>query len=160
MKKFIAVSLSLVMMFTLFQSVIAQTEVKVTFNGTELLFDSNSVIINDRTMVPVRKIFETLGAVVSWDADMKKADAFINGKYIAFIIDQKFAFVDDDIEKLDSPAVILNDRTFVPLRFIIENLRMDNLTIDWNANEYIAEIEVSPFENIRGYDEFNGLKDA
>ena len=144
MKKITAVVLCFVMLMTVFSTALAQSDIRVTFNGEEMTFDSDPVIINGRTMVPVRKIFEELGAVVAWDANMRKADAFINGRYIAFIIDQNFAFVDDSIAKLDSPAVILNDRTLVPLRFIIENVNLENVSIDWDSNSRTAQITVAP----------------
>ena len=85
-------------------------------------------LINDRTMVPMRKIFETLGADIEWDGALRKVTAKTNDKEIVLQIDNTEATLKDintEEQKtilLDSAPVILNDRTMVPVRFIAESL--------------------------------------
>ena len=72
MKKAVCVILAVFMMSL---PVLADDVIKVTVDGEELTFDQNPVIINDRTMVPMRAIFEKLGASVSWDGETKTVTA-------------------------------------------------------------------------------------
>ena len=68
------ISLLLVTIFILVPlSVSGQSEIKVLLDGTAIEFDQPPVIISDRTMVPVRAIYEALGAEVSWDAATRTA---------------------------------------------------------------------------------------
>ena len=97
-------------------------EIAVNLNGTYMKYDVPPVLINDRTMVPFRAIFEALGCTVSWDDETQTASGSRNGKTIKLVIDSTEAKVGDDKFTLDSPATLVNSRTLVPLRFISESL--------------------------------------
>ena len=136
MKKFIALLVSAVLSFTVINSVMAENdEVTVTLNGEKLEFDVAPFIQNDRTLVPMRKIFEAVGASVAWDNETNTAFAVREkdgDTYVVSIqIDSDTAFVNSDPKKLDVPAQLLNDRTLVPLRFIVESL---GEKVDWDEN--------------------------
>lgn len=63
--------ISILVCFVLFLGapVTASEEITVCLNGTPLEFDVPPQLINDRTMVPMRKIFEALGAAVDWNGE-------------------------------------------------------------------------------------------
>ena len=103
--------------------------ITVYVDGLELYFDSEPLITNSRTMVPMRKIFEVLGADVSWDEDEKKVTAVRDGVTVELTIEKGFAFIDGERTTLDAPALLQNDRTLVPLRFISESL---DCYVDWD----------------------------
>ena len=140
MKKFSAL---LVCLCILMSSVtaLAENEVTVNFNGEKKEFDVEPFIENDRTLVPMRAIFEAVGAKVTWDAatqtvfvfDENKADV----KFIALQIGQGTAFVSDEKKSLDVPARIVEDRTFVPLRFVMEELGCE---VTWDSDTYTISI--------------------
>lgn len=101
-------------------------------------------IINDRTMVPVRAIAEMVGCRVEWKADKKQVEIYdpkSNALMIVMQIGNKVANYakygeeqKDRVEtkcEMDSPPVIIHDRTFVPLRFISEAL---DYTVDYNVD--------------------------
>ncbi len=103
--------------------------VSVYLNDAKLDFDVPPQIINDRTMVPMRKIFESLGAVVSWDdatqtATGKKGDTIVN-----VTIDSKILFKNGTPMILDVPPVLIEGRTLVPVRAIAESF---SCQVDWD----------------------------
>ncbi|MDQ6418527.1 stalk domain-containing protein [Paenibacillus sp. LHD-117] len=100
----------------------ASGSVKVYFNGKPLQFeDAEPVIKNGRTLVPFRKIFETLGYEVTWDERNRIAIGEKEGFMIQLPIDGTIAAVGGESVELDVPAQIVKGRTLVPLRFVSEN---------------------------------------
>lgn len=75
-----------------------------------------------RTLVPLRILFETFGAQVTWDADSSTALAVKGETSVQIQIGAAEAFVNDVPITLDQPAVIVDDRTMVPLRFVAQSL--------------------------------------
>ena len=121
MKKVIALLFCIVLLGMLFVlPVSAEQPISVYVNGEKLEFDVEPVLLNDRTMVPMRKIFETLGATVSWNGDTETASGVRNGVRVSVSIDNPKAFIDGKATTLDQPPVLLDGRTLVPLRFIAE----------------------------------------
>ena len=85
-------------------------------------------IINNRTMVPLRVIFESLGCDIDWNQETKTVTAVKNDTQISLTIDDVTAKVknmpsgDEEQIVLDSAPVIIENRTLVPVRFIAESL--------------------------------------
>jgi uncharacterized repeat protein (TIGR02543 family) len=88
-------------------------------------------IVNDRTMLPIRFIAEALGAEVEWDGDTRKVSIIRGDIEIIITIDSNEAIVNGKIITLDSPAFIENNRTYLPLRFISENL---GALVEWDGD--------------------------
>lgn len=96
-------------------------------------------IVNNRTMVPVRAITEMLGYDVKWTESTKQVevcDPDTGTTVITMNIDQTRAYYINDlgakVEKtLDAPATLINDRTYVPLRFISEAV---GYTVDYSVD--------------------------
>ena len=104
-------------------------KVTVTLNGTPVVFDVEPQIINDRTMVPLRAIAEALDSFVVWNAEDRSV-LFTKGDTVAMLqIDNPKLFLNNDIIELDSPPVIVGDRTLVPLRAISESLGVE---VNWD----------------------------
>lgn len=104
--------------------------ITVYVNGIELYFDPEPVTKNESTMVPMRKIFETLGADVKWDNTTRTATATLKGKEVKVSIGSKAGYVNDSKIQLETAPFIQDDVTFVPLRFISENLGAD---VKWDG---------------------------
>jgi len=96
--------------------------ITVYLNGTELYFDSEPIVKNQKTMVPVRKIFEALGSTVEWNGNTKTVTASGNDKNLNMTIGSNIAYVNGSIIQLETAPFIKDGMTFVPLRFISENL--------------------------------------
>lgn len=105
--------------------VLANSDIRLWVKGKIVNSDVAPYISEDRTMVPVRVISENLGKVVTWNNDDKKVTIKDEkGNEFSLVINEKFM---EDISsnvyrkiELDVPAVIKNDRTFVPIRAIAE----------------------------------------
>lgn len=121
-------------------------------NGT-LITDYEIIIRNDRALVPVRLIAEELGASVDWDGSNKVVTITKSQKEIILTIDNNVAFVNGVKVDLDYPAIIYQDLTYVPLRFVAENL---DATVQysprWLSPEYTyyydTQMPVSPADTI------------
>lgn len=117
--------------------VLANSEISVYINDNRLEFDVPPQIINDRTMVPMRKIFESLGAVVTWDepsrtATGKKGDVVVNVS-----IDSKILFKNGVPKTLDVAPALIDGRTLVPVRAIAESF---DCSVDWIAETRTVQI--------------------
>ncbi|WP_277218075.1 copper amine oxidase N-terminal domain-containing protein [Peptoniphilus vaginalis] len=133
MKKFKSVLFSLVLMIFVTSNVFAGRSPIIEYNGKTIKSDVAPYIKNERTMVPIRFISETLGYKVTWDKD--KREVGISGKdtEISLKIDSTKAKVNGKELKLDAPASIKKDRTFVPLRFVAENLKAE---VKWDNKNF------------------------
>lgn len=107
---------------------IEEQEIKVSLNGRYITFDQPPIIENNRTLVPMRAIFEAFGAQVLWDPDTKTVTGFLDGKIIKLVVNDAMAYVDGVCSTLDAPAKIIGDRTMVPVRFISESL---DAQVEW-----------------------------
>lgn len=117
-------------------SVFAAETVTVTLNGNPIEFDVPAQIIDDRTMVPMRKIFESLGATVDWVEEQQGIVAIKDSKIIVMKIGSGLMIVSDILAgtqeeiTLDVPPQIVDSRTLVPVRAISESL---GVSVDWVA---------------------------
>lgn len=110
-------------------------EIVVRIGDTVLAFDQPPVIANDRTMVPIRFVFEKLGMYVTWNNETKTATATNGVRTLEFTVDSEYAVVDGEQLMLDAPAIAQNGRTMIPLRFLGEVLGYD---VQWDAVNKIA----------------------
>lgn len=129
MKKIIGMILCIAMIFSL-GTVMAEENITVLLDGEPLAFtDASPVLVNDRTMVPMRVIFEALGATIKWDGDAQRVEAlFDDGTHILLYIGKTTAYKNGTPSKLDAEPFLQNDRTFVPLRFVAES---SGAKVDW-----------------------------
>jgi hypothetical protein len=105
--------------------------ISVIINGRGIDFvDQNPQVINGRTLVPMRKIFEELGASISWDDVTKTVTAMKGNIVIQLVIGNEKANVNGVDKMLDVPGTIVNGRTMVPLRFVSEGLKSK---VDWDS---------------------------
>lgn len=102
--------------------------ISVIVSGEKVNFDVEPEISEGRTMVPVRAIFEAMGASVSWDGASGTVMAEKLGKTVEFVIGEKEADYSGKKIKMDVPAVIKDGRTLVPARFSAEGL---GYTVSW-----------------------------
>ena len=106
-------------------------DIMVVVNKKILTFDQAPVIVNDRTLVPLRAIFEALGANVNWNADTRTVTATRDNDTLSLVIDTNVINKNGVAIEIDVPAQIIGDRTMVPVRAISESL---GAYVDWNAN--------------------------
>ena len=110
----------------------------IEFDGNILGFDVPPIIEDGSTLVPMRFLFEQMGADVEWDGKTKTTTATLGYKEITFSIDNVNARINNKSAKMDVPARLINDKTMVPLRFLSENMGYD---VDWDADSRTAIIQ-------------------
>ena len=93
-------------------------------NGEQKTLDQPPIIINDRTMVPLRLITEALGGQVEWTGHDSPITIDHHGHHLELMIGSSTVNVDGVEVETDTPAEIVGDRTLVPIRFISEQLEM------------------------------------
>ena len=111
--------------------------ITVILNGKKLEFDVEPTLINDRTMVPMRVIFEALGAKVDWDGTTQTAIGVTKNTTIKITIGKDYLLKNDNIVVLDSPAVVISGRTLVPVRAIAESF---DCVVNWYGETQVVEI--------------------
>jgi sugar lactone lactonase YvrE len=123
----------------------------MTVNGTQMEIDPGRgtvpVIMKgwDRTIVPIRAIVEVIGGTVSWDANARMVLIELKGNSIKLWIDNPVAEVNGQKVAIDPDnnlikPVIVNSRTYVPLRFVSENL---GCTVSWDNSTRTVTIVYS-----------------
>ena len=156
MKKLISVILSITMIMAITPTSLAEDEIKITYNGEVIETDTPPVIMEDRTLVPARAVFETMGMNVYWNEQDRvvRVDNILldndtgmeSGACLVVTIDSDkmekeiysypitMSSIPRPIEtaqiSLDVPAQIINDRTMIPVRAVAEAM---DITVDWNS---------------------------
>lgn len=153
----------------------ALNEIKVVLNGKEIKFDQPPIMVNNRILVPIRKIAEAMGDDVYWNSDYRAA--FIKHGKEALIIEideSEITIVENEKwkqwtkKRIDVPAMIFNGRTLVPVRAFCESLGSE---VEWDGDTRTAyitydftkktgEMDVETFANINTvYYALNGTAD-
>jgi hypothetical protein len=101
-------------------SAVSQATVRVFVDGEQIAFDQTPVVIGGRVLVPLRGVFEKLGATVEWEPSTRTVLAVRSGTVVELRIGSRIARVNDRPVTLDVPAMIVAGRTLVPLRFVSE----------------------------------------
>ena len=94
----------------------------VMLDGRPLTFDVPPQTVSGRTLVPLRVIFESLGATVVWDAATQTVTATRGERGISLTIGKRVAYVNGASVTLDVPGRTIKGRTMVPLRFVGEGM--------------------------------------
>ena len=121
---------------------VVDNSIKVYLNNDVIDFTDengnvvNPQLINDRTMVPMRKIFEVFEADVQWEGETETVTAVTEEKTIVLQINNNIAKIinasgETEEITLDSAPVIIEGRTLVPVRFIAESLE---LKVGWDGS--------------------------
>ncbi|MBO5560746.1 MAG: copper amine oxidase N-terminal domain-containing protein [Firmicutes bacterium] len=99
----------------------------VSVNGN--IIGAQTVIVDSRTLVPVRGVFEELGYTVDWDGETKTAT--LKGEKTVVIVSGETTFtVDGEVVTPEVPQQIIEGRFMLPLRAVGEAIGAD---VDWEA---------------------------
>jgi len=109
----------------------------IIFNDNILGFDTPPVFEDGRLLVPMRFLFEQMGADVEWNQLTRGIHVESGNDIIDISIDNNIAMVNDVAIEMDVPARIVDNRAMIPLRFVSENLGFD---IEWNEEMQTAVI--------------------
>lgn len=111
--------------------------ISIFINGELITPDSDPVMVNDRTLVPIRAVAEYLGYTVGWDEASQTVTMFNSNNTIKFTIDSTTAVKNGRNFTIDVPAQIIGERTYLPLRAVAEAMDAE---VDWNGANNSVEI--------------------
>ena len=155
MKKLLTLLTAIAMMASSYAVALADTtdnSPAVYVDSTEILFaDQAAMIVDDRTLIPARGVFEALDCSVEWDGkeQLVKIDTKYNTKRIRLTIGSgemtlftTKSVLEADEEKiaLDVPAQIVNDRTMIPFRAVSQALGYE---VEWDQDAYAVLIKTN-----------------
>ena len=115
-----------------------KSKIPVYVNNNEVVFDQQPIIVDGRTLVPVRAIFEVLGADVDWDENTHTVTAKRNSVQIQLKIGSAEMYKNGEKINLDVPAKIYGGRTLVPARAVSEAF---GCKVGWNSSERAVYID-------------------
>lgn len=117
----------------------ATKEVKIEIDGKAMVpKDMPAVIIDGRTMLPMRQIAQELGCEVNWNEAAKQIYVMRGSDIIVFTVDSKTGYENGKKFTMDVPATIVNDRTMLPVRALADAL---HLNIKWDDPNRIVSIQ-------------------
>lgn len=130
MKKKIVINFALLMCFIIAPITSSAEEITKTLEGAK--------IIEGRTLLPLRSIFETLGVTVEWNGKTNTVYAEKGNSKIVLTINSKMAKVNNVTKSLDVPAKLIDNKTMVPVRFVSEALGAE---VSWDKENRFAIIK-------------------
>ncbi len=137
MRKFISILLSLLLILNTLTTVFAvgtaitlQVDSNtINIGSRSVTIDTAPVIIDGRTLIPVRGVSEAMGGNVNWNNDTKTVTITLGSNKVEMTIDSKTAYFNNKAQTLDVAPVVLNGRTMLPARFIAESFGFD---VNWD----------------------------
>lgn len=138
MKKMVSLLLCFILLLSVccFRTA-AEGDILVYVDGQKVSFDVPPQMINNRTMVPMRAIFEAIGAEVTWDAETRTASSSMNGTVVSIQIGADALVKNGEKIPLDVPAQVIDSRTLVPARAIAESF---DCRVLWNGDQRAVRI--------------------
>jgi hypothetical protein len=119
----------------------AASAVRVHLNGQPLRTAVPPMELNGRTVVPMRDIFEALGATVQWDGSSQSINAQKGLTTVNLQINNRWAQLNGTRVMLDQAPMLYRGSTMVPLRFVSEALGAD---VNWNSALRMVSINTPP----------------
>ena len=126
-----SLTIIMIIILILLSSVSFAEPIMINLDGSQLSMPIDPILHDGRTLVPLRPMFEALGARVDWDNDTRTVTATLDDKIIILQINNKIATVNGNEIELDVAGKLINGSTFIPVRFIAESL---GAKVDWNPN--------------------------
>ncbi len=117
-----------------------KNNVSITINGETISVNDPILNKSDFLLLPMRALYEAIGANVEWNKDTLTASATRNGKLVDLTIDSMNALVDGEEVAMDVAPFMYKDRTYMPLRFVSENF---DGTVNWDPDTQSVDITLS-----------------
>lgn len=131
----------------------AEGDISVYYNAAEVNFDVKPQIINGRTMVPIRAIFEKMGAYVAWDQATSTATCTKGDVVVKMTVNSNIMYVNDSPVTMDVSPVVIDGRTLAPARYVAEAF---GATVQWSQRNNAVVI---CSENVYAYADYPDIPD-
>lgn len=121
----------------------------MTINGVEKRIDNDGttpVVVDGRTLMPVRTFVEAIGGKANWNDDTKTTTLTFNGDEIRLIVGSETATLNGNKVTLDTAPTVINSRTMLPIRFVAESF---GYTVIWaQESKTVTIIDASKVDNV------------
>lgn len=134
----IGIFLTFIMVFSTAASFAGNGAITIKLDGMEIACDSPPVIVDGRTLVPARAVFEAMGGSVDWNGATGEVTVSVSGDDVKLKINSKKAYINGTEKTLDVPAKIIRSRTMIPVRFVSEAV---GCRVSWDQLNRIVAIE-------------------
>ena len=152
-KKMITAFLVLVLAFSTLAAMAAPGEITVTIDGQIVVFEGQGpIIIDGRTLVPVRGVFEMLGFTPTWDGATRTATLTRDDYVVVLTIGSADFTTNGVTHTLDVPAQIIGNRTLLPLRAVLESVGYTDM--HWSSSARTVTIRTGADDADNGDDEY------
>lgn len=113
-------------------------------DNSEKKMDSQALVHNGRTMVPMKYVAEAFGGEVKWDSTTKTAKIVFEDKTLIIPVEQSKIYINEDKIEMDTKPLLVDGRTMLPVAYIARAL---DLETKWDKNTQIVEI-TKPNQNL------------
>jgi photosystem II stability/assembly factor-like uncharacterized protein len=118
---------------------------KMLVNGVSVTLEVAPMILNSRTLLPIRAVVDAVGGTIAWDASTRKVTVVRKDKTVLLWINKNSAQVNARSVQVDTDVkvvpIIVGGRTLLPLRFVAESLGLD---VQWNGATKVITITYTP----------------
>lgn len=114
---------------------------RITVDGTSYYIDSlgtTPLIVNNRTLLPIRAVIEAMGGTVGWNGSTKVVTLSVGNRELNLQIDSKTMWDASNVYTLDTAPVIIGGRTMLPVRAVAEYF---GATVSWDGSSKTTTIE-------------------
>jgi hypothetical protein len=113
-------------------------DITVTLNGNIVDFPNQQpTIVDGRTLIPLRGVFDNMGYSIDWDGDTKTVTLEKDGSRISIQIGEAALYIDGSPVTIDVPAQIINGSTMIPMRAVAD---ATGAKVLWDGDTKIATI--------------------
>lgn len=116
----------------------ADSGIRLQVFGSLVSCDVPPILENDRTLVPLRSVFEHMEADVNWNGEQQQVTVDKDGLHLEMVIGSTTAYINGVAETMDVAPRLVNDRTMIPVRFVSEKL---GYQVKWDGNSQTVIIE-------------------
>jgi len=144
MKKNIFFAVVALFIFASTAVVYANGSIRVVVDGEPVIFaDQEPVLVDGRTLVPVRDVFEMLNFDVDWEPETSTAIFVSENHEMRITVGQSIFYTNGVAHELDVPAQLIGGRTMVPLRFPLESV---GYYLDWDGETQTVIVSSTPIQ--------------
>ncbi len=132
-------------------------KIKIELDGKLISLSESPVIHNNRTLIPLRGLFEKMGATVDWNKQSKQAIIKTKDVEVLVTVDELYSLVNGRISGFDTATQLIDDHVYVPVRFISEALGHE---VKWDAKTKTVVVNSKAYQKsnelpkIKDEDEF------
>ncbi|MDQ0875841.1 alpha-tubulin suppressor-like RCC1 family protein [Paenibacillus sp. V4I3] len=141
--------------FPITKSQAAETRpISVLMNGNDVQFENPTIVEDGSVLVPMRGIFEEVGATVRWFAETQTVEVQLGGIKLTYTIGEVVVYKNNSEFRLETPGRIVNGTTLLPVRFLAEAIGAE---VGWNEDARTVTIVFSVKRNILVEQVMDGL---